>query len=226
MYGGSSYRSKKRKQPQYVEIESTGEKLARVASMAYKGLQVARSVAQVVNSELKYHDTNQTTFNLDDNGYVSELCNPGQGDTDQTITGDSILLKKIEVRGAIAYDSTLGGNQIVRIIIANDKQNDVSTTAMLESYGSAQTVHMPKDHDLRFLSTVWYDKTFVVNSQHPCQLFKFKKVFKKPLHTQFLGDATSVLKNDPKIWMVSNSPNAGANFVSCEYYARISYHDN
>lgn len=219
----------KRKRPltSVVDVETNSSKLQRMGEIAVKALQTANTIRQFVNSEMHYHDTEQVSSYAEDwDGTRFSLVDPATGDTDSTRTGDSILVKEIEVRGSFVYDSTLGGNQYGRVIIALDKDNKVTVSNLLEIVGSAGTTFSPKKHDYRFCTRVLYDKQFVVNSQFPVRLFSFKKKFKKLIHTQFIADGTSILRNDLAMFTYTDVDDTSGNKPAFVWHSRVRYHDN
>jgi hypothetical protein len=192
---------------------------AGAARQLYKDV---RMIKNVINVEYKYYDIN-TSNTLDNAGSPYSLCTPLQGLKDYDRTGDSIKLQNITMKGTISYNPTLGGVQVVRVIILNNKQNRLTEANFLEISGASGVVYSPRDRDNRFWGKTIVDKTFTLTDQRPAVTFSFIK--KLLWHQQFENNGITV--NDGRLQMFVYSNNAaGANQPAIEFFSRTTYTDN
>lgn len=205
----------------------------RYANYAVQGFKTAMYLRSLVNTEFKDMQLTAANQNVTDDGYVVGLCYPTQGDGDGNRDGDSIRLKNLKVKGMIQYNSaqTTYPNQIVRIIVFNDKCNtvggDLTTSALLDGslVGTSQCVFAPKDKDNVYRTKVLFDRVYTVNSQNPNKLFTIK-LNNLNFHTQFENGSVTMNTNALKIAYCSNVDAAQTDFPKIQWVSDCSFVDN
>lgn len=190
-------------------------------SMAYSAYKLASKVAKMVNAEEKFHETTQNAA-VDYNGSLVTLNNMAQGDTDGTRDGDSIKCTHLSVKGYI--DAAAVNNTVARLIIFEDKQNQVAAvTDFLTATGAVTAPLGFKVYDKRFRTKVLFDKTW-----HMCDTGANNVSFECELplghHTQFDSGTTTINTGAYKYIVISNRSSVDdPTFV---IQTRLTYIDN
>lgn len=104
-----------------------------------------------------------STYATNYDSVIGVIIAPSQGtDFDERI-GDSIVVRRMTFSFQIIHNITVPVEDVVRIIIFNDKMNNISTgNLLLQSSGSSLAVFSPIDIDAMERIHVLYDKTFAV----------------------------------------------------------------
>lgn len=198
----------------YLKYANKGVSIAAKAAAAYT---IAKGLQRQNNAEYKFLDNpiqNLPTYA----GSAAQLNTIPQGITDTTRVGDSIKLQKLRLHGKVSGAS----NDVVRIMVVHDKQNDLVVPAdLLSLVGSVQTPFSPKNHDKRFRSKVLYDRLFNVDVGNQQRVFS--KNIDLNFHTQFENGTTTIESGSLKIYFFS-SKNIATSTV--DLHARVTYTDN
>lgn len=208
-------------------------KFQRYANYAVQGFKTALYLRSLINTEFKDMQLTAANQNVTDDGYVVGLCYPTQGDGDDNRDGDSIRLKNLRVKGMIQYNSaqTTYPNQLVRVIVFNDKANtvggDLTTSALLDGglVGTSQCVFAPKDRDNMYRTKVLFDRVYSVSSQNPVRQFSIR-LNNINFHTQFENGTTTMNTNALKIAYCSNVDAAQTDFPKIQWVSDCSFIDN
>jgi len=199
---------------------------AKAGSMAYTAFKMAKRLKDAVNIEYKINDVNVTGVSPDYNGAYQTLNAPAQGSTDITRIGDSIKCQNLTMRGIVSGNSTAGTNNVVRLILLWDTQNQYSTLSdLLELTGSSNAVYSPKNYDRRFRNKILWDRTFVVNNigGNP-YVIPFDETFTINDHTQFSAGSTTQFSGSLKLVYLSDR--VTTLLPTIWFYSRLSFTDN
>lgn len=185
-------------------------------------LKKVKQLADAVNIEYKEYEV-QSNPTPDYNGSILNLCSPAQGSANNQRIGDSLKMQTLTVRGKVIAGPVLA--ETVRIIIFNDKQNQITTGAQL--LDNAGTVYAPisgKNEDNKYRSQVLFDRVFnVAPGYRP--IIDFEAVIPIDLHTHFTAGTTTATDNMLKNCVISGlvSGTATATVLWCSY---VSYTDD
>ena len=191
----------------------------KVADMAYKGFKAAMTLKKLINVEFKHVDFN-ATISPDFNGTLHFLNDSGQGTSDTTRVGDSILNKHTSIRGKIARGSL---NCVVRIIIFKDKTNIMTTPTLLQDTGSVFSPLSMRDRDHRKNYTIIKDITYSLDSERPQLAFDYE--FDNNDHTKFEAGSLTINTNSYRVLFISDQV-GGASAPIITYTRRHSFVDN
>lgn len=216
------YRAKRKTYPKAKKPKQPAR--YRYADMAYKGFNMAMKLKQLINVEQKHVDTTTSTTNTY-NGTLVTFNEIAQGDTDNTRDGDSLLNKKINIKGFIVAAASGAINDVVRIIIFKDKQNTITTPGQyLRDVGSIYAPLSQKQRDNQFQTKKIYDNTFSVDSGNPLKIFSIK-IDQLDDHTNFVSGTTTITSGAYKMLIIGTVAPAGANSITT-YTSRFEYIDN
>lgn len=193
-----------------------------VGQVASKALATANYIRGMVNCELHNYDEAQTATAIDNSGSVTSLIDGiAQGDTNNTFTGNSLLLKRVQLRGTIAMHASATSTR-VRLMVVLDKRppssgtppvvTDILNTAAITSFLNIE------NQIGRF--KVLMDRTYVVNTQFPERPFTFFR--KLSLHCKF-NDSQELSLNDVLILQISDE---STNTPTVAFNSRLRYYDN
>jgi len=195
-----------------------------IASTAIKALRVANQVKNLLNVEVKHHDDNDV-FDVDDLGDLSPLMAVSQGSSGTTRDGDSLKLTGVSIRGKVAYNAALGGTQRVRVILMRLPASTVLTTnQIILGTGTTYAVDAPQVWQNKQYAKFLYDRTFNLYNESEVKSFHIKK--KLGFHIKYAAGTVSPVTNDVRLLVISDTPNAGANFPICQYWSRFTFVDN
>lgn len=212
-----NYRRYKKRYRKYTKrVAKTASGIGWLASKAWQGVKMLKDV---VNTEYKYFDINEST-NVDYNGYLPSLCTPTQGDGDGQRDGDRLKMQNLTFRGRLTRN---GADATVRVIIGIDKQSKVSTAAdVLESTGASTAGPIsPKNYDKRFQTKILYDRRWNLTTDFPAVNININKVINT--HQQFQAGTTTI--NSGRLFAIFIS-NLNANTPIMQYYSRVTFTDN
>lgn len=213
-------------------IKYTGTALS-VANQAYK---MAQTVASIVNSEKKYHDTTVLQYPDSAASSTNVLSSMAQGDTNITRNGNSIALKSIHLRLDLQFDPTTAPNEVMRISLVLDKDNNSgSAPTYTDVYESLNVLaHRNKLTTGRF--DVLKDFTVPCETNKATQFFEFYHAFPmmrnqngnktRSEHCYFDG-ATGNDYTRGHLFLIIVGNTATASTTSTVYgRARMRYYDN
>lgn len=196
--------------------------LGNVASLAKTAFKTAKFVAGLVNVEYKYYDIGAGLVTSTWNGAIVNLCQPAQGITALTRTGDSIKIKNLTFRGEFNKNVLGIASEVVRMIIFWDKQNVINTVAdFLQYTGLYGSVYSQKNENTKYETKTLYDRSYIINSTY--QQRKFDVVLKINQHCNFQAGSTTIDTGALKVLYIGQSPINGPQF---SYNSRCTYIDN
>lgn len=199
----------------------------------YNAMELASKAAQgvwylkgLVNSELKVHSAS-VNQNIDYNGILDNLTLIAQGDTETTRDGNSIFLRYVNIKGRVAYSSSINPST-VRLMVLIDTSQDPATTTVSDVVAASTTgtVFAPiaplnKNSGVgRF--KILYSKLFTVSEYRPTQAYEINLDLRH--HVKYDGaTATSLKKGSVYFLQISDkTTDVPANM----YYSRVKFHDN
>lgn len=183
----------------------------KIADVAYKGFKTAMWIKNLINVEHKNHDTGISGAAITYTGTVYTLNAPPQGSTDITRNGDSLLNKKISIRGFLGRDTI---DVIYRIVIILDKQNIISTVAdYFEHNADYRAPFSPKKDDNRYKTQKIYDNSFALTSSDPIKNFIID-LTELNNHTHFNHGSTTIANNAYKLLVVNNQATNGGTYTA------------
>lgn len=190
--------------------------------LAEQALKTAKWVATLVNAESKYDDTTVTNTAYDFNGVIATMCNPAQGTTAITRTGDSIKMQNMTLRGYVYNNAA---SSVTRVIVFYDKDNTITNVSdYLQSTGSALATESPKNEDNKFKTKTLLDKSITLSLTGE-DMKKFSYVIKIGKHTDFVATTSTISSGALKMIIISNQT-SGASSPNVTYYSRVTYLDN
>lgn len=111
-------------------------------TIASKAFKMATALKGIINSELKYLDTETTPTPVDWNGIVIALSAIDQGDTAQTRDGNSVLAKYLNIKGIIKNTSSTVGST-VKFAIVSRKESQGAMPAVSDLYVNLGNANSP-----------------------------------------------------------------------------------
>lgn len=179
----------------------------------------------MINSEKHCHTVDALT-EITSTPQVVNCFRISQGDQINQRTGQSILIKSVQLKGLLT--STASNPNWVRILLVLDKQTISDSTAALSdildvSTNTYFTAPLKVDNFGRF--KILYDRQFMFNDAS--NQYKKLNVFKKfkQHHVRYNGTGTGdIQKGDMNFFLVSQ--NGTPNGVDFDYFMRTRYHDN
>ncbi len=189
---------------------------------------MAKKALSLVNVEFKQHNSVLTSGTISDGtGFIQQLTNIAQGDTNLTRDGSSIKIVSIYLKGFVQINSA-ATQSIVRLMIVLDKQTNqaIYTTADLlhdVTEGDSLVSALNLDNKHRFV--VLWDKSFTVdNNNNGIVHFSFFKKCNYPIRYDNSAAAiTSLTSNSLSMVRISNE---GVDFPDITSFTRIRYVDN
>jgi len=190
-------------------------------SMAANALQLARGLARMINTEIKYIDiaaapTLSTTFT------TNCLNVSSQGTTSVTRCGSSIRCKRTTINAWLTTGLT--SVSLVRIILFIGKQPNGGTPS---SFLTTNSVLSPLSPEKRTQFRILSDQTYTVDSVNkPVVAFAYD--IPDDIHTEYLGNAGTYADISTNgIYMAYFAAVVtGANYPSLNYYSRVEFVDN
>jgi len=186
---------------------------------ALKALRLATKVAGMVNTEYKHYDYNvfATQQTMTPVSAVT-LCAPPQGVAVFERTGDSIKVKNLTLRGMWSRN---GFDEVVRVMVYIDKENNINTGAQMLIYnGTTNAVFSPKLDDNKYDTKILWDQEYRLTTDNP--IAKFEKVIRIDRHLHFDINSATVDRNAVKMMLWTQNA-LSANF---QCHARTTFVDN
>lgn len=215
-------------------LRYTGNAL-QVAGHAYS---MARTVASIINSEKKYHDTS-ISYNPDTTESVTCITNMSQGNTELTRTGNVVALKSLELRGWIKWDDTTANGimEYVRVLIVEDFNNNGGTPpTYLDIYKNNDPHINLRTLDNRRRFKIWMDKVYSADGDKHIRLIKKYKKFKmkrdknnNPTISKkvyFDGSTGNDYTKNHLFLMIIGSTATANSASETSFVSRVRYYDN
>lgn len=202
--------------------------IATIAQSAWQGVKYLKGL---VNSEAHLLDTVgyiDPTSSTSSTANCVHLNGIAQGDNIMDRTGNSCLLKRLDIKGYVQMNSASSANdQGVRLAVVMDTQqvSDDTTITWQDVFEAVQPLtSFLQDSQLgRF--TVLYDKVFHLSDLAGSFRKEFSVSVPLGVHVRFNGTAgTDIQKNG--IWLMSVSDEAATSYPRVVYNARLRFHDN
>lgn len=203
---------------------------------AFDALSIARSAWQgvrylkgLVNSEALTHDVVGFVAPTDSTSATSNnvlLNGIAQGDNIGQRTGNSLLMKRIDIKGYVQMNGTATDVQGVRIALVLDTQqiSDDSTIGFEDVFEATQPLtSFMQDSQLGRFTVLW-DRTFHVTEVNGNFRVPYKISVPLGLHVRYNGTAATDLQKHG-MWLITVS-DASANYPTVVYNSRLRYHDN
>lgn len=199
------------------------ERYARYVGAVGNVARTVMGIAKMVNTELKYHDTNGSGTQTNTLG-VNYLSNLGTGTSDQTRTGNSILGKDLQVNYTITMNAS-ATNTFFRIMIIVDKQCDGAdpTGGSILSDPTRVTSPLNKDFTNRFVNL--RDTVLSLSTSGNTNV-SGKIYIKVPWHIYYDGSSStnsSFKENQLFLIMLSNET---TNPPTVTWNGRFNFYDN
>lgn len=195
--------------------------VANYAGMAYSAYKLATNLKGIINSELKHYDES-TTMNPDNtSGTITAIVRGmAQGDTNNTMDGNSILLKSVNLRFSVIMNASATCTRLRFLLLKDTRPNSAlpAITDILSS-SSIQAFMNIDDQLKRF--RVLADKKITVNTQNPEKQFFISRKFKQT-HVKF-NDAQLPVLNDFYVACISDEP---TNTPTINMTSRLRFYDN
>lgn len=222
MANGKKYvrKTKRTPKPRVPRVETA-------VSTAVKAYKLAKYMHGMINCEKKYHNFVQNTT-TDYGGYISCLSNMGQGDTDSTRDGTSILARSVYFNANITMESTQT-TQDFRIIMFVDKNTikgvPITVADLLQVTGSRNVLLSPYNQTINGRIKVLRDWKFNLDTakSRSKRISEFIKIY---LHPKFTGASSADFDKDHIFICVLASNPVGSSLPTVDIVSRLGYYDN
>lgn len=147
-----------------------------------------------------------------------------QGDDESARTGNSILVRRLQMSFLLGSNAAATGSQVRVIVLKANQQVPDATPSTTDLFGTATpTVSDLYSNDRKNMFTVFYDNVFLLNNFDAINaVVNFDKTVQ--FHTLFNGTAaTDIQKNGVYVVYFSNQ---ATNTVTATGSIRVGYHDN
>ncbi len=207
------------------------------AKVAYKALNIATSVAAIINSEGKYLDPNVASASATSNGTISCMTGVARGTGPSDRNGDSILLKEFSMKYLVKWNTSNTDSQsFIRFLLIrdiNDESDTAPTLAQVLTYPTAPSSAVSLLNETfidRF--QLLYDKTHFLDAYHGGDIATFSVPFnpsqsnptRNPWHTTFNGtNGTDTSKGHLYLIVIGSGT---TNMNTFTYAGRLIYYDN
>lgn len=202
---------------------STGFSGMTVGQVASKALSIANGLRGIINSELKHYDEALGATAVSSAGSVTSLVSGiSQGDTNNTITGNSILMKQFHIIGNLLINASATVSR-VRVMLVQDTRPVGGATPAVTDILNASTVRsfLNIDDQLnRF--RVLKNRLFILSQATTPEEITFTWHVKKTQHIKF-NDSQQVILNDLLLLVLSDE---STNTPTIAYSTRLRYYDN
>lgn len=197
------------------------------------------SIKSMINCEVHKYDvsTNSQTVPYVSAPSYSSFVNIAQGDTEETRTGNSILLKYISIQGLVRNAATTPAPAVrLRLMVLEDTQEVVDnvgtyTLGQILEYatsGTAITSPISSDYVGRF--KILLNKVFSLDTiNHPQQSFKAYIPMSRK-HVRYNGTTANDIQKRNVFWFIisDNDPSTGSMYSNPTYNIqyRTAFYDN
>lgn len=195
--------------------------VSQAAKYAWQGV---KYLTGLVNSEMYKFDSQQSGQPATSSGSVIHLTAIAQGDGDGARTGNSIMVRSVNIKGNLIFNT--GASKLfqpVRLIVFQDSQQvgDTypTTTQLLEN--ATTYSHLNSDTVGRF--KILHNKVYNLNTGANAGIV-YQINLPMQSHVRYNGTAgTDIQKGGLYLLWMSNET---VNYPTIDYEARVSYHDN
>lgn len=212
-------KAKRRRRPRR---RSRGKKstVAQVSTLSKRITALTKEVKST--TEVKSADAYVNATFIDNAGYLVDLTSIAQGVQQGQRVGDEIDVVGLDLRYRV-YGVTATGLNMIRIIVFEDLQNNMTAGTILRSTGLlAPLSHYNREYRGRF--KVHYDKMHTLDAYETQQDVQ-KVGIKKKFHLEYNPGTTTVRRGALRILVIGNQPAAGADRPYIEYASRVYYVD-
>lgn len=205
---------------------------ANVASTAYSAYKLATKVARMVNSEIKFLDTQNTALTLDSTGGVVSLCTIPQGDGDNSRDGSSCKPAQMTLRATISPNASATTPTTVRVILfraKTEKSTAPTLASLLEDTTQFDALVSPKQWSEKFNTKIIYDRLFTVgdySSGSDPEVIRFRINKKLFGHIKWATNDTAGTDIENGGLYMAYVSSASSNAPTMCYYNRLTYYDN
>lgn len=208
----------------------TLSKCAQVAEINKLKSEVAKIKKGETAKEWKTHDDTETSVSiLNDGTNLYLLTGIQQGDRSLDREGLVIRIHSLWVKMVIASNTTTNANQLIRVMIFRDNNNDNDTTAPAVSGDLLEGTNVLdfREHRIKGRYTVYYDKIVNLNPKitgigitHYKEYYKKFKMAPRCYYTN--TTAADISKGQLYIMFLGNS---ASNQATVSYKARVKFTD-
>lgn len=192
-----------------------------VAEAASRAMSIASSLAGIINSELLHYDeSNNNTPNSSTGSVFSLVRGMAQGDTNNTFTGNSILLKKINLKGTVTINASATTSR-VRFMVLVDKRPQSAVPAVTDILSSANVTSFMNIDDQLLRFKVLKSRTFAIDA-NTLREIPFAYNFDMNRHIKF-DDTQTPVSGDLVVLLLSDE---ATNTPTVNMQSRIRYYDN
>lgn len=193
-----------------------------VGQVAQKALAMATSLKGIINAELKHYDESNSVTPTTSGTTFSIVQGLAQGDTNSSINGNSVFVKKIVIRGSAVINASALGTR-VRIMVIRDLR---PVAGVVAAPSDVLATPINTNSLLNIISgqnrfKVLMDKLIVLDSSSNGEYF-FKHFIEQSFHTKFNSTPNPVL-NDIFVLALSSE---GTFTPNVNIASRIRYYDN
>lgn len=225
------YKRRYRKSTRRPRRQSTWKRMVGIGKQLYAGrgalgyaIRGVNMLKNLVNAEAKFLDTS-INVSVSSSGTVQPLSLIGQGTTDITRVGNSILCKDITAKYIVSQNAS-ATNTSVRWVLFLDKQNANGTaptmTDLLQSAGVTQPMNRDNADRFVILRTGIIDLSINGTRQRHIQIYKDLS----RLHIKYDGtDATQASAAEHQLYLGLIS-NEATNTPTFGGVSRIHFYDN
>lgn len=216
------YRRKRMRRRRYGGYGNYKNALA-LATTAWKGVKYLKGL---VNSEMYKVDVALSSQAFSTTGAVTHLTAIGQGDTDATRTGNSVLLKSLDFRMLVqrVAANTVIGNLCTCLLVQDNQQIGDTSPAIADVLEGAT--------GLAFLNNATVGRFKILRRWDFCldtvgdnaRVLRFRKYWPQGHHVRYNG-TSSADQQKGAIYFLCMGDQATNNPVG-DGSVRISYHDN
>lgn len=199
-------------------------KSGNIQDVAYSALKGVYYLKSLINVEMKKFDIDSSTST---SGNVILFNEIGQGDTDQTRSGNSILMRSLSLRGYIKSNASATSTR-VRLVIFIDKQQ-ISDTApaqgdILDGDQNSITANLNNNTVGRF--SILANKVYTINQfiSGVAVTVPFKFFFRLQKHARYNGTTGADIQKNGVYMLVVHDE--ATNVPTIGYTSRLTYTDN
>jgi len=191
-----------------------------LARQAVKGVKYIKGL---VNSEMFKKDVSGTSIGFNTSAGVYHLTAIAQDDTVAGRTGNSVLVKSVNIKGNVSLDSA-GANTNGRIVVVMDTQQVGDTApAWTDVYESSLPYsHLNKATVGRF--KILWSKNLEMIPTSESAMYNININIPLQHHVRFNGTASSDVQKGGIYLMILSD--RATSYPTLNYESRVSYHDN
>jgi len=228
------------KQSKYYTIVKYASTGVKALSMAKQALQAIQYIRGMINTELHKYEVNTSSQNVPYVGTAinyASFVNMAVGDTQETRTGNSILLKYILITGLLRNaNSNPAPICRVRIMVLEDTQSVVDNTTsynssqILEYSNSANAITSPLSSDYEGRFKVLANRVFNMDTVNKVQHSFRYYIPMRGKHVKYNGTASTDIQKRNVFYLIfgDNDPSTGSMYASPTYniQTRTAFYDN